>query len=79
MIWHGTSDTFVSYNNLAETLKQWSTIFDLSFTSNVTNWPDSGYTKMVYGEGTELLGISADGVGHTVPVYEEVDLEWFEI
>jgi acetylxylan esterase len=32
---------------------------------------------MVYGDGTQLIGYSAVGVGHTVPVHETVDLAWF--
>lgn len=79
MIWHGTADTFVSYANLAETLKQWSNIQGVAFAGNQTNTPQSGYTKMVYGDGTKLVGFSASGVGHTVPVHETDDLKWFGI
>jgi acetylxylan esterase len=32
---------------------------------------------MVYGDGTQLIGYSAVGVGHTVPVHETIDLAWF--
>lgn len=77
MIWHGTADDMILYPNLAETLKQWSTVFDLSFTKNVTDDPHPGYTKMIYGDGMQLLRYSAEGVGHTVPADVEVDLEWF--
>ena len=76
-IWHGTADTFVSYQNLAETLKQWSNVFSVAFTGNTTNTPQSGYTRMNYGDGTKLAGYSASGVGHTVPVHENDDLKWF--
>jgi acetylxylan esterase len=31
----------------------------------------------VYGDGTQLIGYSAVGVGHTVPVHETIDLAWF--
>jgi acetylxylan esterase len=77
MIWHGTADTFVNYPNLAETLKQWSAIFGISNTNNVTDSPLPGYTQLVYGDGSKLVGYSAEGVGHTVPVADEVDLRWF--
>ncbi|KAF5502225.1 Feruloyl esterase B [Colletotrichum aenigma] len=74
---HGTADTLVTYPNLAEQLKEWSTIHGVSFTKNNTNTPLSGYTQIVYGDGTKLVGISAQGVGHTVPVQEDQDLKWF--
>lgn len=77
--WHGESDFFVNYPNFAEQLKQWSEIFDVSFSGNETDTPRSGYTKIVYGDGTKLVGYSARGVGHTVPVDEEADLVWFGI
>jgi acetylxylan esterase len=34
---------------------------------------------MIYGDGTKLVGYSAQNVGHTVPVHETVDLSWFGI
>ncbi|WYZ35682.1 hypothetical protein EsH8_X_000329 [Colletotrichum jinshuiense] len=74
---HGTADSLVKYPNLAEQLKEWSTIHGVSFTKNNTNTPLSGYTEVVYGDGTKLVGYSALGVGHTVPVQEEQDLKWF--
>jgi acetylxylan esterase len=77
MIWHGTADFFVSYQNLVETLEQWAAVFSVSFRKNVTDWPEIGYTKMVYGDGRKLIGLSAEGAGHTVPVHQEEDLRWF--
>lgn len=76
-IWHGTADVMVSYNNLEETLEQWSTVVGVTFTQNITNSPDVNITKIVYGDGEDLVGYSAEGIGHTVPCYEETDLEWF--
>ncbi|KAI0556004.1 hypothetical protein F4679DRAFT_578126 [Xylaria curta] len=76
-VWHGTADDFVGYSNLAETLKQWSAIMEVPFTRNVTDSPEPGYTRIVYGNGKELLGYSASGIGHTVPCHVEVRLEWF--
>jgi acetylxylan esterase len=77
--WHGTADTFVNYPNLSEQLKEWSGLLGVSYTKNVTNTPQSGYTQMVYGDGTKLVGYSAAGVGHYVPAHEDVDLKWFGI
>jgi len=76
-IWHGTSDSFVHYANMAEMLKQWSFIHGVSFTGNTTNTPQNGYTRMNYGDGTKLVGYSAQGVGHVVPAHEQDDLRWF--
>lgn len=77
MTWHGTADNVVRYANLAEQLKQWSGLLGVSFSNNVTNSPQSGYTKMVCGDGTKLVGYSAVNVGHTVPVHADEDLKWF--
>jgi acetylxylan esterase len=75
--WHGHSDTFVSYLNLAEEIKQWSAIHGVEFTKNNTDVPQPGYTQMVYGDGTKFVAYSALGVGHTVPVHATEDLAWF--
>lgn len=75
--WHGTADNLVTYPTFGEQLKQWSTLHGVSFTKNNTNTPQSGYTQMVYGDGTKLLGYSAQGVGHIVPVHPDDDLKWF--
>ncbi|KAH7071605.1 Alpha/Beta hydrolase protein [Paraphoma chrysanthemicola] len=75
--WHGTADTLVKIPNLGEQLKEWSGLLGVSFTKNVTNTPQSGYTQIVYGDGTKLVGYNAQGVGHTVPVHETDDLKWF--
>ncbi|TAQ84377.1 hypothetical protein B7494_g7298 [Chlorociboria aeruginascens] len=74
---HGTVDSILYYPNLGEELKQWSDVLGVSFNHNVTNSPQSQYTQMVYGDGTKLIGYSAVGVGHTVPIHETVDLAWF--
>ncbi|KAF2622487.1 carbohydrate esterase family 1 protein [Macroventuria anomochaeta] len=77
--WHGTADTLVKLPNLGEQLKQWSGVQGLGFARNETNIPEAGYTKIVYGDGSKLIGYEARGVGHTVPVHEEDDLVWFGI
>ncbi|KAI0007290.1 carbohydrate esterase family 1 protein [Xylariaceae sp. FL0662B] len=74
---HGEADNFVHYENLAEQLKEWSALLGVEFTKNVTDTPQSGYTQIVYGDGTKLVGYSARGVGHTVPVHPELDMTWF--
>jgi acetylxylan esterase len=67
-IWHGTADNLVKYPNLAEMLKEWSYLHQVQFSKNVSNTPRARYTKMVYGDGTKVVGYSAQGVGHTVPM-----------
>jgi acetylxylan esterase len=79
MTYHGLADTFVHWRNLGEQLKQWSAIQGVTFSRNVTNTPRNGYTQMIYGDGTKLVGITAQGVGHVVPAVEDEDLKWFGI
>jgi acetylxylan esterase len=75
--WRSASDSLVKYPHFAEQLKEWSGIFGFNFWGNVTNTPQSGYTQMVYGDGTKLVGYSAHGVGHAVPAHEMDRLKWF--
>lgn len=79
LTYHGLSDTFVHWRNLDEQLKQWSAIHGVSLTREVPNTPRQGYTQRIYGDGTKLIGVTAQGVGHVVPVYEDGDLQWFGI
>lgn len=55
----------------------------LTTSKNATNTPQSGYTQTIYGDGTaataQLVGYSAQGVGHTVPTHETMDLAFFGI
>lgn len=67
----------------AEMMKQWSNVLNVSLTKTSSNTPQSGYTETIYGDGTAatapLVGYSAQGVGHTVPVHESADLAFFGI
>ncbi|KAI1329370.1 putative Acetylxylan esterase A [Xylariaceae sp. FL0255] len=80
-IWHGTADTTLYYANYAQTMLQWSNVLGVSLTSTNQNTPQSGYTQTIYGSGTtntaELVGYSAAGVGHTVPIHVSQDLAFF--
>ncbi|KAI2470730.1 carbohydrate esterase family 1 protein [Annulohypoxylon bovei var. microspora] len=82
-IWHGSADTTLQYPNYAETMKQWSNVLGLTTSADTANAPQSGYTRTIYGEGTEttaqLVGYSAQGVGHSVPIHEPADLAFFGI
>lgn len=77
LTWHGTADNLIFIPNLDEQLKLWSTVLGESFTEDRQNTPEQGYTWKVYGDGTRLVGVSAEGVGHTVPVHGQQDFEWF--
>jgi len=76
-LWHGTQDTTLYYQNFVEALKQWSNVLEVSFSRNNTNNPISGYTQVVYGDGSKLVGYSAQGVPHNIPVRETDVLAWF--
>ncbi|KAH8884990.1 putative Acetylxylan esterase A [Thozetella sp. PMI_491] len=80
-IWHGTSDNTLHYPNYQETLKEWSNVMGLTSSKNTANTPQSGYTQTIYGDGTattaQLVGYSAQGVGHTVPIHESMDMAFF--
>ena len=77
--YHGTADTALAYVNLAEELKEWSDLLGVSFSYNLTDTPETGYTKIVYGDGTKLFGVSELNVGHPVSCRAEDDLVWFDI
>jgi len=78
-IWHRLLTSITD----AEQLKQWSNVFGLTTSKNTTNTPKSGWTQSIYGEGTattaQLVGYSAQGVGHSVPQQEAMDLAFFGI
>src|SRR3954454_1339101 len=75
--YHGTIDDKYPYSNLAAELEGWATVLDVTFDHNETDVPVGGYTRMVYGDGLKLVGESALGVGHTVPVNAAADMVWF--
>lgn len=79
MTLHGTSDSIVDRQNLEEQIKQWSTVFAVEETGSNPNTPENGYTQKVFGDGSQFVAYTAQEVGHTVPVHEDLDLEWFGI
>lgn len=82
-IWHGSVDTILLPENYNETIKQWTGVFGLSETPTSTeadtamNSAQSGYTT--YNYSTEVQGIYAVGVGHTVPEHVPQSIAWFAI
>jgi acetylxylan esterase len=78
-IWHGTADNLIYYPVMKDMMLEWSELLGVQWTKNETDSPQKGYTKMVYGDGTKLVGYSAQGVGHTVPQHGKQVLEWWGI
>ncbi|KAI0762156.1 acetyl xylan esterase [Trametes elegans] len=79
-VWHGTSDTTVFVQNFFEQIKQWTTVFNLPSTpiSNVSEpFLPRGYSNATFGP--QFQAILAQGVGHTVPLFEQQYLEFFGI
>lgn len=66
---HGTADSAVVYSLLKAQLDQWSNVLGVTWTKNVTNTPTQNWTKMIYGDGTKLVGYSVQGGGH-IPTFQ---------
>jgi len=81
MLWHGTVDTTLYYENYGEEIKQWTNVFGLSQTATTTqaNNPQTNYTQTTYGSPPSVIGYSAAGVGHTVPIHETIELAFWGI
>ncbi|KAL1942006.1 hypothetical protein VTO73DRAFT_6536 [Trametes versicolor] len=79
-VWHGTADTTLYPQNFFETVKQWTTVFGYPSTplSNVSeSYLPRGYSNATYGPNFQA--ILAQGVGHTVPLYEQQYLQFLGI
>ncbi|PPR00091.1 hypothetical protein CVT24_008993 [Panaeolus cyanescens] len=77
-IWHGRSDSTLSYNNHGEAIKQWTNVFGYSSTpvSTLPNNPLSGWNRARYGPNFEAIDAP---VGHDIPVQANDVLTWFEL
>jgi poly(hydroxyalkanoate) depolymerase family esterase len=70
-LWHGTTDTTLSYPNFGEEIKQWTNLHGLSQTPAFTDHPQSTWTRTRYGDTSThatVEGISIAGVGHQLPM-----------
>ncbi|GAA2184468.1 extracellular catalytic domain type 1 short-chain-length polyhydroxyalkanoate depolymerase [Micromonospora lupini] len=69
-IWHGTTDTTLSYVNFGEQIKQWTNVQGVSQTPSYTDYPQTSATRTRYG-GTgptpPVEAISFQGYGHSIP------------
>lgn len=78
-IYHGSSDTTLAAANYNETIKQWCGVFGYDYTSpqsTAANTPIRGYTTYTWGDG-KLVGVYAQGVGHSVPMRGADDMKFF--
>ncbi len=69
-LWHGTADTLVPYQLLAEDIKQWTNVFGLSQTPTSTDTPQQGWTRQRFADSTgtvDVEAISIAGAGHVLP------------
>ncbi|WP_433796756.1 extracellular catalytic domain type 1 short-chain-length polyhydroxyalkanoate depolymerase [Actinoplanes sp. CA-252034] len=69
-IWHGTTDTTLSYVNFGEQIKQWTNLHGVSSTPVLTDSPQASATRTRYGSsgGTPPVeAISFQGYGHSIP------------
>ncbi|MEW2146207.1 PHB depolymerase family esterase [Micromonospora vinacea] len=69
-IWHGTTDTTLSYVNFGEQIKQWTNVQGVSQTPSFTDSPQASATRTRYGGtgGTAPVeAISFQGYGHSIP------------
>ncbi|MEU1606725.1 extracellular catalytic domain type 1 short-chain-length polyhydroxyalkanoate depolymerase [Micromonospora matsumotoense] len=69
-IWHGTTDTTLSYVNFGEQVKQWTNVLGVSQTPSSTDYPQTSATRTRYGGtgGTAPVeAISFQGYGHSIP------------
>jgi len=69
-LWHGATDTTLSYHNFGEEIKQWTNLHGVSQTPAFTDQPASTWTRTRYGStGTQpaVEGISIANTGHTLP------------
>ncbi|KAJ9132503.1 Carbohydrate esterase family 1 protein [Coniochaeta hoffmannii] len=77
MVVHGTADTAVVISLLKAQLDQWSDVLGVSWAKNVTNDPIANWKKIVYGDGTRLVGYEVQGGGHIPPFQGDATLKFF--
>ncbi len=68
--WHGTADTVLSYDNVAEDVEQWTNLLDLSTAPTGTDSPKDGTTREYWTNACGYVvyeTFSLSGVGHSVP------------
>ncbi|CAI4213257.1 unnamed protein product [Parascedosporium putredinis] len=78
-IFHGTADSTLAYPNSEAVVQRFRPYREEGHPQH----PQQSYTQTIYGEGTaetaQLVGYSAQGVGHSVPQHEAMDIAFFGI
>ena len=70
-LWHGTSDTTLSYVNFGEEIKQWTNVLGVSQTPSSTDYPQSGWTHTTYKDTSGVAQVDAYSIantGHVLPL-----------
>jgi len=69
-LWHGTTDTTLSYNNFGEEIKQWTNVLGVSQTPSSTATLNGNWTHTTYGDANNpaVDAYSIAGVGHALPM-----------
>lgn len=78
-IYHGSADEILFPPNYNETIKEWCGVFGFDPNapeSTQVDVPQVGYTTYTWGAG-KLVGVYAQGVGHTVPIRGDDDMTYF--
>ncbi|MBN1607882.1 MAG: prolyl oligopeptidase family serine peptidase [Polyangiaceae bacterium] len=68
--WHGTSDTTLSYKNVAQDIREWTNLLGLDEKEDGSDTPKSGTTRQYWKSAcgyTVFEVFSLSGVGHAVP------------
>lgn len=70
-LWHGTTDTTLSYVNFGESVKQWSNLNGVGQDPTTTDFPFASTTRTRYGGSgahAPVEGLSFTGYGHSLPL-----------
>ncbi|MFC1414034.1 PHB depolymerase family esterase [Streptacidiphilus sp. N1-12] len=70
-LWHGTADTTLNYNNLAEETKQWTNVLGASQTPTSSDTPVANWNRTRYANSsgiTQVEAYSVVGAGHQLPI-----------
>lgn len=70
--WHGTADTTLSYDNVAEDIKEWTNVLGLSEAPADTDTPEEGITRQYWTNECDFAvyeTFSLADVGHAVPFH----------
>lgn len=68
-LWHGTADTTISYNDLGESIKEWTNVLQLNETPTSNDSAKSGYTHQTWKNACGYVTLEAwsqQGAGHDV-------------